>query len=232
LLAREPSFEALRKLFRRQRVADLKVLRTTLRTDSRMSVFRRLKEFGYVSSFTHRGGFYTLSGIPDFDEWGLWFHGDIGFSRAGTLKQTVAGQVQEAPNGHTHAKLHALLRVRVHNALLGLVREGRISRERYKGVYLYVHADPKRAAEQVQGRREVDEVLALAFRMPTNEEVTEILAEALRSAPEIPEPVLVARRLAARGGWVEPRHVQQVYESYGLRAGKKTVRPRWPPSRH
>lgn len=222
----------LRRLFSRFQVLDMPSVESRFPGRSRRSLYRDLARIGYLSSYTQRGRYYTLADIPAFDERGLWFHRDVGFSQAGTLKQTVAAQVQEAPNGHVHAELQNLLRVRVHNTLLGLVREGRIGREQYKNVHLYVSADPDRAAEQVQGRREVDEVLALALRMPTTEETTEILAEALRAAPEIPEPALVARRLAARIGWVEPRHVQQVYESYGLKPGKKTARPSWTSSRH
>jgi len=199
---------------------------------SRRSLYRDLSRLGYLSSFTHKGGYYTLASIPAFDEWGLWFYRDIGFSRAGTLKRTVAVLVEAAPDGYTHAELRGLLRVRLHNTLLGLVREGRIGRERYEGVHLYVCAAVERAAEQSRHRQEADRALADVLRMPTTEETVEILAEALREAPEIPEPGLVARRLAARGGQVEPHHVRLVDDSHGVQPGKKTTRPSWPPSRH
>jgi len=203
-----------------------------LGTRSRMTVFRRLREVGYRTSYTHRGGYYTLADIPDFDEWGLWFYGDIGFSQAGTLKQTAAIQVQQAPDGRTHSELRHLLRVRVQNTLLGLVREGRVGREPYEGLLLYVSADPEQAAVQVQRRREADRALAEALRVPTPDETIEILLEALRGSAEIPPPALVAKRLAARGVGVEPRDVRQVYEAHGLAPEKKTAAaPTWPPSR-
>ena len=66
-----------------------------------------------------------------------------------TLKQTVALQVEQTPDGRTHDELQHLLRVRVHNTLLDLLRQGRIGRERLARVYLYVSADPTRAAAQV-----------------------------------------------------------------------------------
>jgi hypothetical protein len=59
-------------------------------------------------------------------------------------------QVEQAPDGRTHGELSHRLGARVHNALLELVHEGRIGRERYRGQHLYVSADAERAAEQVR----------------------------------------------------------------------------------
>ena len=196
-----------------------------------MTAFRRLRQVGYLSSFTHGGSWYTLPDLPKFDQHGLWFHRDIGFSRAGTLKQTVAVQVEQAPQGCTHSELQPLLRVRVHNTLLDLVRQGRIGRERWQRVYLYVSADPGRAAEQVAARGQLAAARAEMLRVATDEEVVEVLVEALRAAPEIPAPALVAGRLVARGVRLEPPHVQQVYEEHGLVAEKKTARSSSRPSR-
>jgi len=61
---------ALRRLFRKSLVADLDALFETLHTHSRMTVLRRLKDVGYLSSFTHTGRYYTLADIPRFDEHG------------------------------------------------------------------------------------------------------------------------------------------------------------------
>lgn len=215
----------LRRLVRRRRVVELGDLFDALGTRSRMTVFRRLREVGYRTSYTHRGRYYTLADLPQFDEWGLWFYGEVGFSESGTLKETTAVQVEEAPDGRTHAELSHLLRVRVHNTLLALVREGRIGRVPYRGNHLYVSADADRAAEQLRQRREGDLAVARILREPTMEETIEILGEALRGAGEIPSALDVVRGLAARGVTVEPRHVRSIYEAHGLRPGKKTAPP-------
>lgn len=227
----EQAYGPLRRLVRRRCVVQLQDLFEALGTRSRMTVFRRLRHIGYRTSYTHRGRYYTLADIPDFDEWGLWFHGQIGFSRAGTLKETAAVLVQDTPGGRTHAELSQLLRVRVHNVLLDLVRTGRVGREPYCGKRLYVSANPKRAAEQMQHRQDSDRAIAEALRVLTDEEVVEVLIETLRAAPELPEPRLVATRLAARGLRLEPHHVQQVFEEQGLVPGKKTAPRSSPPFR-
>lgn len=215
----------LQKLVRRVSVVDLEELCGALNTRSRMTVFRRLREIDYRTSYTHAGRYYTLKDIPVFDDQGLWFHRDIGFSRAGTLKQTVAVQVEQTPEGRTHDELRDLLRVRVHNTLLGLIREGRLGRERVGAVFLYLSADPERAARQIAERKELRALLAEVLRVPTDEEVVEVLVEALRAAPAIPGPDQVAKRLVTRGMRLEPHHVRMVYEEHGLVPEKKTARP-------
>lgn len=223
---KDEAFDALHRLLRRERVVELEALYEVLGTRSRMTVFRRLKKVGYLSSFSHGGRFYTLADVPVFDELGLWFHEGVGFSQVGTLKETVARQVEEAPDGRTHAELQHVLRVRVHNTLHELLAENRIGRERWRSVSLYLSREQERAAAQVERRREVERVLEEALRVLTTEETVEVLVEALRGAPEIPTHTQVAERLAARGMRIESRLVLQVYERYGMEAGKKTSNSR------
>jgi len=208
-------------------------LQADLRGRSRRSLFRDLTSVGYRTSFTHTGRYYTLEELPSFDALGLWFYRDVGFSRAGTLKQTITGLVEQAHDGRSHAELRDVLRVRVHNTLLGLVAEGRLGRERVGKVHLYVNAHPDRGTEQIRRRRDNIATLAEALRAPTDEEIVEVLVETLRAAPEIPAPDLVVRRLIARGVRLEPRHVEQVFEAHGLVPGKKKpARPSSTPSRN
>jgi len=216
----------LRQLFRREKVADMRALQAKLADRSARSLFRDLSALSYLTSYTHAGRYFTLADIPDFDRDGLWHFQDIGFSRFGTLKETTAVQVSECPVGCTHAELKKMLRVRVHNTLLGLVREGRIGRQPFEGVHLYLNADPEKASEQVATRQAFARLHDEALRALTSEEVIEALVEALRAAPEIPTPQEVSRRLAARGVKLTGVQVGQVFESYGLVPGeKKTV---WP----
>lgn len=220
--AKEAAIKIMQAFVRRSRVVNLAALFEVLGTRSRMTVFRRLKGVGYHSSFSHGGRYYTLAEVPAFDDLGLWFYKDIGFSQAGTLKETVARQVDAAPNGHTHAELQHVLRVRMHNTLHELVREGRIGRELWRRVSLYVSARPQRAAEQLAGRQETARMLEEALRVLTAEETVDILVEALRATPAIPAPVVVAKSIALRDRQLTVRHVEQVYETYGLVPGKKT----------
>ncbi len=214
--------EAVRRLLRRRRVAALDVLFEALGTRSRMTVFRRLREVGYRSSFTHSGRYYTLEEIPRFDAHGLWFYEDVGFSRFGTLKQTVARMVPEAPAGSTHSELASLLRVPVQRPLRDLFRSDVIGRQVVEGIgeLVYVSADSRKADQQIAHRRESlqgSEVPAL----PPTETVLVILAEALRASRVGVTPDQLARRLSASGVVVSRHEVRRVFEHYNLLSGKK-----------
>jgi hypothetical protein len=80
-------------------------------------VFRRLKAIGYRSSFNHAGRYYTLADVPQFNQWGLWFHRHVGFSCTGTLKATVVALVEGSAAGMTPKELLALLKLPVANTL-------------------------------------------------------------------------------------------------------------------
>ncbi len=226
MLSKDDSLRTLRSLFRKSPVAPLETLFGALETRSRMSVFRRLRDVGYYSSYTHHGRFYTLAEIPEWDEHGLWRYEAIGFSQRGTLKATVAWCVEEADAGSTHAELRALLRLQVHDTLLALVRAGAIRREALAEVYLYLSADDERAATQLDARHELLAQAARPPRLPPDEVVLLVLVEALHASEGLPAASVVAARLAARGEEVESEQVQRVYDQFGLEPGKKTAEPR------
>ena len=89
MLSPEQSRSALLRLFRKHEIAELDTLFKVLGTNSRMSVFRRLSDLGYLSSYSHAGRYYTILEIPEFDEDGLWVCRGVHFSRLGSLKETV-----------------------------------------------------------------------------------------------------------------------------------------------
>jgi hypothetical protein len=60
----------LRQFLRRNRIATLPA--QLMGTEADISVFRKLKELSYRTSYSHRGSFYTLAEIADSDERGLW----------------------------------------------------------------------------------------------------------------------------------------------------------------
>jgi len=217
---------ALLRLFQKQKVADLDQLFATIHTRSRMTVFRRLTRIGYHSSYSHAGRFYTLRRVPEFDTDGLWQHEGIGFSAAGTLKQTVVVLVEKAEDGRLHRELQARLGLRVQNTLADLVGHGQLGRDRFEGEYLYVSAQAERAAVQVTRRREMGTGVMPA-EAPVEVEpslVLEVLLEVIHGAGLEADAEQVAGRLAARGVSANVAQVAEVFRRYGVE--KKTARSR------
>jgi hypothetical protein len=162
-----------------------------------MSVFRRLRELDYLSSFSHVGRYYTLPGVANFDPQGLWFFEDVGFSRFGNLKETLIELVEQSIAGRTHEELEKQLRLRVHNTLLDLVRSGRIAREMFEGVFLYHSIRTEKAHRQLARRREG--VGDSAQDILPDGIVIEVLAEIIRGSQRQIDQSAIITQLDARG---------------------------------
>lgn len=223
MLSPADSRQSLLKLFRRRRIADLPLLFRTLLTRSPMSVFRRLSDVGYLSSYSHAGRYYTRIDIPDFDSHGLWHFQGVCFSRYGSLKRTTEHLVSSAEAGYTHQELQLCLRVRVHNTLLDLVRSQRIHREALGDCYLYVSKTARRAASQLARRRDLLTSPTPPESTATRPLVIEILLEVIRGARLVADPAAVSARLVERGIQASPLQVEAVFQTHGL---KKTPRSR------
>jgi hypothetical protein len=235
MLSRDESEKALRKLFDKRGVGQLADLFKVLRTGSRMSVFRRLNALGYRSSYTHAGRYYTLAEVPEFDSWGLWFHRQVGFSRVGTLKETVAELVDGSPIGMTPKELRALLKLPASNALYNTLSElahsGRLQPQKLTGRTVYLSAEPQLAAEQSE-RRELQQHSTVAPPVATaTETVIAVLVEALQAGEVLVDPAAISARLCARSNMVSAAQVEQIFSHYGLQPRKKTAAPASRPSR-
>jgi predicted transcriptional regulator len=112
------------------------------------SVRRFLSRTGYYSSFTHNGKWYTFRSIPRFSRDGLWFYRDIGFSRAGSLPNTLIELTSHSLAGMTAEMLGEKLRCRCHTILVQLCRKGKLQREKAGRSHVYLAADPHTATGQ------------------------------------------------------------------------------------
>jgi hypothetical protein len=218
-----PKIKPLRKvenLFRKYRVVTMSDLCDVIGSSSRMTVFRRLRDIEYVSSYTHAGRYYTLYDIARFGSDGIWFYDDIGFSQNGSLKNTVTYLVHNGDAGRFHSDLEAQLRVRVHNVLLDLVRSKQITRIKFKGQYLYLSTDQARSTKQIEQR---DKLSTQVRRMPvvfSEAMVIEILAEVIRQSKRRPRADQVASALCMRGLPIAENDVVTVFDHYDIE--KKT----------
>ena len=142
------STDLVQQFLRRHRIATLPQLKQVLGTAADMTIFRKLKALSYHTSYSHRGQFYTLAEIADFDENGLWTFDSVWFSRHGTLVHTAEAFVNQAPAGYFAGELEELLHVPAKEPLLHLVRQGRIERQQVAGLYLYCAMDSQQQRQQ------------------------------------------------------------------------------------
>ncbi len=208
-----------------RRVVEMKDLLEVVQSNSRMTVFRRLRGIPYLCSYSHAGRYYTHRDVPHFDIDGLWFYDCIGFSKNVSLKKTVTFLVDKSDVGRFHADLERQLRVRVHNVLLDLVRSGQIDRMKFGGQYLYLSTDEARRKEQIEQREKIsDQAERVSFSI-AEPIVIEVLAEVIRQSSRHPRADQVKSGLAARGLSIAESDVAAVFDHYDI--VKKTPDSGW-----
>jgi len=145
--------EDITTLLQEKKIAIMAELMTALGTDARRTVFRKLNELNYRTSYSHGGRYYTLDRIAKFDEFGLWSYRDVWFSIHGTLLSTAATLVETADSGYFTEELDNLLHVGTKDALRKLVGDARLTRTRLGSQLLYCAANANRRRQQLLSRR-------------------------------------------------------------------------------
>lgn len=211
--------EKLISLFAQQSCWMIKPLATAIGY-SVPSTRRFLVEAGYYSSFTHNGKWYTLRTIPHFDRNGIWFFDLIGFSRAGSLTNTLVKLVTQSQGGMTAEQLGEKLRCRCHSVLVQLHRQEKIQRQKQGRSYLYLAVDPSTQAMQLQAR----EGKIVSVPLPAEVAVL-ILAEFIRQ-PDLSFEQLAKAIASGRHIRINAAQVEDLFDLHGLKKTMLTVVPR------
>jgi hypothetical protein len=178
---RTESFHAadLAKALRRSKISTLPQLKRALGTEVDVTVFRKLKQLAYRTSYSHRGSYYTLDETAHFDQDGLWSFQSVWFSRQGTLLDTAQAFVENSSAGHFAEELDHLLHVGTKEPLLRLVPHGRLAREPGEGLYLYGSMNPVLRERQLLARHALQAEPNLARSWAQAEVVSDELKAAM-----------------------------------------------------
>jgi hypothetical protein len=159
----------LEAFLKKKGAADISELMNHIGTTSRNTVLRKLNELGYQTSYSQNGKFYTLKKFCAFDEDGLWSCRKAWFSIYGTLLETGKQFIDKSERGLSVSELDDRLHVSTKLALLHLIQEERIYREKHDGVFIYFSTNEKSKRIQIGIRSQrsgkvfdniVDDVLA------------------------------------------------------------------------
>jgi len=216
---REPVFELqdLLNAFRQHKVLTKdELLRAT--QCSNMTAWRLLRRHGYYTSYNCNARYYTLAGIPKFDQHGLWSFREIRFSKWGSLTETMIALVENSEAGMTPDQLQQLLGAKnVRPALGRLVQRGRLARERISGRFVYFPME--HAAGRQQRRRQIEAPAVL----PSLEHVIALLVEIIQRPQNSPRQW--AHRLARQQIRLSTEDIRAILDHYGIdrKKGRFTV---------
>ncbi len=158
-----------------KKIMMLSELKSTLKTQCRMTVFRKLSILGYISSYSHSGKYYSLKRIARYNKDGIWSCKSALFSKNGTLKKTIEFLINTSTQGYTASELNHILKIKVEDALLELVKNKIITRKKLKGIYIYYARSSKLCKKQELTR--IDKI-----QCPDEEMKPDILMNELKAA--------------------------------------------------
>jgi hypothetical protein len=129
--------ESLLTCLNNNKIMTVDELKSTLTTQCRMTVFRKLSMLGYISSYSHSGKYYSLKRIARYNKYGIWSYKPALFSKNGSLKKTIEFLIDSSAKGCTASELNSILKVKVEDTLLELVKNKIVIRKKMSGIYIY-----------------------------------------------------------------------------------------------
>ena len=176
---------------------------------SAMTAWRLLQRHGYLTSYNCNARYYTLAGIPQFDQHGLWSVRKIRFSKWGSLTETIIALIDNSPAGMTPEQLQQLLHVKnVRPALARLTEQERLTREKMGGRFVYFPWED--SSHRQECRRQAESALVL----PAAEQVIALLVEIIQRPRNSPRQW--ARRLARQQIRLSTAAIQAVLDHYEI----------------
>jgi hypothetical protein len=178
---------------------------------SAMTLWRLLRQAGYLTSYNYNAKYYTLTTIPEFDDCGLWSYRDIRFSKWGTLPETMVAIVERSAGGMTAREVADLLHVGNAKPLLAhLAMKERLRRQALGHSFVYMASESVQREQQLNRRNEQ----ALLRALPEPEQIIALLVEVIRHPRQAPRQW--ARQLARRDIHLDAQDIMAVLAHYGL----------------
>lgn len=133
----------------RNKIVTLDEIKNHIQCNVTMTIMRKLNDLSYLSSYSHRGSYYTLGTIPKFSDQGLWSYKSVYFSKYDTLKNTCYQLLNNSQAGYTIKDLDQILNVSVRLSLLNLYKEDKLFRTTFGGEYVYFSGNKQLKKQQI-----------------------------------------------------------------------------------
>ncbi len=127
----------LKRLILNNKISTMVDMKAVMGTKVDATIFRKLRELHYLRSYSHRGKYYTIPEVARFNAKGLWPCRGVHFSKQGSLLNTIEHHVDRSVAGYFEYEIESLSHVTVRVAVLKLLKEYRISRQKVSGRYRY-----------------------------------------------------------------------------------------------
>lgn len=150
---------------------------------------RKLKKWSAYTSFNMNGRYYTLPGIPRFDQNGIWKYQRVLFSKHGNLMQTICALIRGSESGLSAKQIAGVVEVASNSSVFSRLRNvAGVRRQRHHGRFVYFsqerYQEQKAALEQPQQTRlpsDAEAVMILVQHIKEPHSSIDELSESLRA---------------------------------------------------
>ena len=201
--------------FLKKKVLNISELKELLQC-SIPTVRNRLRAWRVYTSFNQNGRYYTLPRIPVFDEYGLWWYKQIGFSKHGNLKQTLIKIVRDSAVGLDASQIGRLLRLAPRSFLSHFRAVAGLHRESQRGRFIYFSDEPSILLKQ-KSRREQAAKRARA-EIPSDAAAVAVFADLVKH----PDSTLAdcSKRLKRKGVAIAPGAIGNLLDRHGIKKNR------------
>lgn len=98
---------------------------------------RDINELNGITSYTHRGKFVTLPDIPIFNDYGVWFYKEIGFTKFKNSFDLIISIIDNS-EGITKEGIEGILRINISKQIQILLFRKRLNRIKLGAKYFYL----------------------------------------------------------------------------------------------
>jgi hypothetical protein len=159
----------LKRLLVKNKMATMVEMKAAMGTTVDATIFRKLRQLCYLRSYSQRGKYYTIPEIARFNEQGLWSCRGVHFSKQGSLLNTIEHHVNYSEAGYFEYELESLLDVVVRVAVLKLLNDNKIYRQKVAGRYLYCSSRMKKRKRQCSERKKQQAIADSALEPMSSE---------------------------------------------------------------
>ncbi len=131
------------------KIVTLDEIKNHLNCNVTMTIMRNLNDLSYLSSYSHRGKYYTLVSIPKFSDQGLWSYNSVCFSKYDTLKNTCLQLLNSSQSGYSTQEMDLMLNASTRLPLLNLYKEEKIFRAKFGGEFVYFSGNKQLKKQQI-----------------------------------------------------------------------------------
>ena len=159
------------------KVANLKQIADSLNSSIRTAQ-RKLTSWNVYRSYNKNSSYFTLTGIPKFNQNGLWKYKGIFFSKHGNLKKTVSYLVCNSLKGLNANEIGNILGISSRSFISYFNNIKDLQREKHEGIIIYFSEESTIYKEQKAQREQV--IKEKLLELPSNDICIAVLVDLIK----------------------------------------------------